>query len=154
MRRLTICVAAAVLAAWPAAAERPASAPASRPDAQWLRPIHPVGFRVFKWSYRAGDGSTKPLATVVWYPAASGVSARRHAYCPGIVGRAAQDAPANTAAGPFPLIVYSHGYGGSAIGSVFLAEYLAARGYVVAAPDHSDPISMMRNTGPTGAKNT
>jgi predicted dienelactone hydrolase len=38
--------------------------------------------------------------------------------------------------GPYPLIVYSHGYFATREGATYLAEHLASRGYVVAAPDH------------------
>jgi predicted dienelactone hydrolase len=40
------------------------------------------------------------------------------------------------APGPLPLVVYSHGYFASREGATYLAERLASRGYVVAAPDH------------------
>lgn len=46
-------------------------------------------------------------------------------------GAAAENAPA--AQGPFPLVVYVPGSGGSALENVALAELLASRGYVVAA---------------------
>ena len=39
--------------------------------------------------------------------------------------------------GPFPLVVYSHGSGGQRYVSAFLTEALAARGFVVAAADHT-----------------
>src|SRR5579885_846580 len=38
-------------------------------------------------------------------------------------------------AGPFPLVVYSHGFGGSGAGSAPLLRAVASAGYVVAAPD-------------------
>lgn len=40
------------------------------------------------------------------------------------------------APGPHPLVVYSHGYFATREGATYLAERLASRGYVVAAPDH------------------
>ncbi len=40
--------------------------------------------------------------------------------------------------GPWPLIVFSHGFGGCAKQSVFLTKYLADNGYIVIAPDHED----------------
>jgi len=63
---------------------------------------------------------------------------------PGGVGivphmQAAGAAPKLTG-GRFPLIVYSHGLGGSPIGSGYIESVvaLAAQGYVVAAPFHAD----------------
>jgi predicted dienelactone hydrolase len=38
----------------------------------------------------------------------------------------------------FPLIVFSHGFGGCNTQSVFLMEALAGAGYLVAAPNHAD----------------
>src|SRR5690349_19494483 len=38
--------------------------------------------------------------------------------------------------GPWPLVVFSHGYGGIRFQSFFLTEQLASHGFVVAAPDH------------------
>ncbi|WP_241834593.1 alpha/beta hydrolase family protein [Pseudofrankia asymbiotica] len=47
---------------------------------------------------------------------------------------AVADAPPER--GPFPLVVFSHGSAGSRVQFASLAEALASRGYVVAAPDH------------------
>jgi predicted dienelactone hydrolase len=52
----------------------------------------------------------RTLATTVWFP--RGVS------------------------GSHPLVLYSHGYFGTRSDGTYLAEWLARRGYVVAAPDH------------------
>lgn len=40
--------------------------------------------------------------------------------------------------GPWPLLIFSHGFGGCARQSAFLMSYLAEAGYIVAAPDHAD----------------
>lgn len=40
------------------------------------------------------------------------------------------------AGGPWPLVIFSHGYGGVRFQSFFLTEQLATHGFVVAAPDH------------------
>jgi dienelactone hydrolase len=41
--------------------------------------------------------------------------------------------PADNSAGPYPLIVYSHGFSSMREGGAYLAEYLASYGYVVVA---------------------
>ena len=41
--------------------------------------------------------------------------------------------PADNSAGPYPLIVYSHGFSSMREGGAYLAEYLASHGYVVVA---------------------
>src|SRR5437868_6185452 len=40
-------------------------------------------------------------------------------------------------AGPFPLIVFSHGYGGTKNGYAYLGQGWAEAGYVVICPTHS-----------------
>jgi len=43
---------------------------------------------------------------------------------------------ANTAAGPLPAIVISHGLGGSRVGYAYLARHLAGHGYLCVVPTH------------------
>jgi predicted dienelactone hydrolase len=50
-------------------------------------------------------------------------------------------------AGPFPVVVFSHGFGGCGTQSVSFTEELARRGYVVAAPDHKDALCGVDGTG-------
>lgn len=45
-------------------------------------------------------------------------------------------------AGPFPLVVFSHGAGGSCDAFASLSETLAGHGYVVIHPTHSDSLSL------------
>lgn len=70
-------------------------------------------------------GAPRPLATVVWYPAA----ARRTAGVAEI-----PDAPVRR--GRRPLLVFSHGSCGLPTESTYLTRALASRGFVVAAPPH------------------
>ncbi len=58
----------------------------------------------------AKAGTRRTLVTTVWFP--RGVP------------------------GSHPLVLYSHGYFGARSDGTYLAEWLARRGYVVAAPDH------------------
>lgn len=44
--------------------------------------------------------------------------------------------------GPFPLVVFSHGMGGSAAAFASLSECLASHGYVVVHPTHADSVSL------------
>ena len=46
-------------------------------------------------------------------------------------------------AGKFPVIVFSHGYGGSKDTYASLVEYWAARGYVIIQPTHDDSIAVI-----------
>ena len=49
--------------------------------------------------------------------------------------------------GPFPMVVFSHGAGGSCDGFPDLSAYLASHGYVVVHPTHSDSIRHRRAQG-------
>jgi predicted dienelactone hydrolase len=102
-----------------------------------------IGVRTFDWvdntrptpannGYRAR--SYRELLTTIWYPAIGTPSAYVH-----------HDATADHAAGPFPMVLFAHGHGGTP------ADYLAdimgwtSRGYVVAAP--AFPLSNRRAHG-------
>jgi predicted esterase len=69
------------------------------------------------------EASSRTLETTIVYPAE------------GTPGSAVtSEAPANMWGAPFPLIVLSHGLGGSVGGLLPMAEVWASRGYVVALP--------------------
>lgn len=105
-----------------------------------------VGYRVIDLD-RGGDPPAPPVTVAVWYPTAR--APKRITYGGSTTGRVALDAPPLAGRGRFPLLVFSHGYGGCGLGAVFLTERLAARGWVVAAPDHHDRHSAARiRTGP------
>jgi predicted dienelactone hydrolase len=81
----------------------------------------------------------RALLTSVWYPVIIGTSSSEHNIGPPgsplfRLGEWTDDAP--PVAGPFPLIVLSHGTGGSAQMMAWLARALASRGYIVAAVNH------------------
>ena len=81
----------------------------------------------------------RPLTTTIWYPAATGAKMTEIAF-PEVDpvfagGWAARDA-ALADGGKRPLVVLSHGTGGSALQMMWLGRRLAARGYIVAAVDH------------------
>jgi predicted dienelactone hydrolase len=81
------------------------------------------------------------LFEVVWYPAESPANAKPQLIPP--VGpaifhaaAAAPEAPMAASPGKFPLILLSHGTGGTAQSVAWFATALAARGYIVAAVNH------------------
>lgn len=89
---------------------RPPLPPAGSPSAdRLLRGPFPVASRDYVF-VDASRATPRQLVTTVWFPTA--------------------------APGPHPLVLYSHGFLGNRFGGRYLAEYLASRGYVVAAPDH------------------
>lgn len=88
------------------------------------------------------EGTAKrPLLTAIWYPS-DGKTAEEQVVIGApdkplfISGQAAKDAEISSAEKRYPLIVISHGTGGSALQMMWLGQYLAARGYIVAAVSH------------------
>jgi predicted dienelactone hydrolase len=100
-----------------------------------------VGYRILDLEIEDGS-EAKALTVAVWYPTAQLPS--KYEYGGPTVGEVAVDAKIYTKQRPYPLLVFSHGYGGSGLGSVFLTEPLAARGWIVVAPDHHDRYSAVR----------
>jgi len=105
---------------------------------------HRVGTRSYR--LRDPDRSTPPngdyegddersLRTAVWYPAKEGLLGR---LTPSRNAPLADD-------GPFPLIVYSHGFMSTNDEGTYLAEVLASRGYVVVAANY--PLSHLTAPG-------
>lgn len=90
-----------------------------------------VGFR----QTTLDTGGTRPLQVSIWYPTSQDGGTE-------IVGEnpAFQGVPVIAGATPLshdlPLVVLSHGYGGSWRNLSWLAAELAARGTIVASPDH------------------
>ncbi|BDP44354.1 hypothetical protein DAETH_43230 (plasmid) [Deinococcus aetherius] len=97
----------------------------------------------------------RPLTVEVWYPATlaagqaqateyrdalgSGPGDPKRPVVPfTFPGRAARDAAPAAQGGPYPLVIFSHGYPGSRYLMSRLAENLASKGYVVASIDHTD----------------
>jgi predicted dienelactone hydrolase len=87
-----------------------------------------IGFRIKNF----GPG----LRGAVWYPTTAAESSYTY---PGRYRTSlALDAPVAECGQRFPLVVFSHGFGGCSVQSMFFTEALARAGYIVAAPDHKD----------------
>jgi predicted dienelactone hydrolase len=79
----------------------------------------------------------RPMRTAVWYPAADDAKESENVGAPMFDGGlVAPSAPVSSRAPTYPLVLLSHGTGGSAIQLMWLGRYLAARGYIVAAVNH------------------
>lgn len=78
---------------------------------------------------------SRPLITEIWYPVDDNAPSER---VEGLWVRCAEarDAPVKSRAKKYPLIMMSHGNGGDRTNNAWLAEILAANGYVVASVDH------------------
>ena len=94
----------------------------------------------------------RPMNLGIWYPAdISDTTVQLHEYTDHFgsidegnlepftfMGRAVKDAEPLNTQGAFPLVVVSHGYGGSMFIMSYLCENLATKGYVVVAIGHTD----------------
>jgi predicted dienelactone hydrolase len=105
------------------------------------QPLFNVGYRVLDLKNRNG-GQEQTVTVAVWYPTAK--KPKSHNYGGPTNGNVAVDAAPIAGGGPFPFLVFSHGYGGSGLSAVFFTEALAARGWIVACPDHHDRHSAFR----------
>jgi predicted dienelactone hydrolase len=98
---------------------------------------------------------SRPLTTVVWYPANEHADeqewllgpARRPLFS---AGWSAPGAELAATTGTYPLILLSHGTGGTAAQLSWLAEHLAARGMMVAAVNHHGNTAAEPDPAPQG----
>ena len=82
------------------------------------------------------DARTRALATTIWYPAVAGTVEHAIDWDGIFVGRGAWDPPLRARPRRFPVVMLSHGSGADVSNLTWLAEALAARGYVAIAMDH------------------
>lgn len=113
------------------------------PDAGGAAPQPPlnVGYQALDLKSKK-DGQEQTLTVAVWYPTTE--QPKSYNYGGPTSGRVAVGAAPRAEDGPYPFLVFSHGYGGGGLGSVFFTEALAARGWIVACPDHHDRHSSVR----------
>ncbi|MEX2740974.1 alpha/beta hydrolase family protein [Rhizobium mongolense] len=91
-----------------------------------------VGFREMTLPDKQGG---RPMHVSIWYPTDTDREPVLLGETPAFRGQpVVKDADAET--GPHPLVILSHGYGGSWRNLAWLASELVHKGYVVAAPDH------------------
>ncbi|MBX3658864.1 MAG: alpha/beta hydrolase [Ramlibacter sp.] len=103
-------------------------------------PPQPVGLTLVPYTDASRENwpqtGPRPLDTAVWYPAAPGTQEADWRVAIFNAGRNAQGAPMAASPARLPLVLISHGTGGSAATMAWLAESLAAHGYLVAAVNH------------------
>lgn len=91
----------------------------------------------------------RPLTVEVWYPARAATTAQAAAGQYRVMtrdgkteatlyGKAQRNAAPDSASGPYPLVILSHGYPGNRYLLSHLAENLASKGYVTVSIDHTD----------------
>jgi predicted dienelactone hydrolase len=107
------------------------NAPAVAAPAAPARP--PVGITSRVYDDRA---HARRLAVTIWYPAAPGTVEETTNFDGIFPGRGAWEAPLRTTPARMPLVLLSHGSGGDGANLAWLAEALAAQGWIAAAVDH------------------
>ncbi len=81
-------------------------------------------------------GRHRPLVTRLWYPAEPKIEPKTTSLDGIFVARGEPEAPMAARPAKLPLVLLSHGTGGSTSSLVWIAEYLAAHGYLAAAVEH------------------
>ena len=129
----------------------PAQQPAGlRPDAPTYAARGPfaVGYK----SVVIGEGTEHPLEGSLWYPALNPtVRQEEITYAiklkdttfstdlPMVIyGRALLNAEIDAAQGPYPLVVWSHGFAANVAWNSNLLEHYASYGFIVLAPEHTE----------------
>ncbi|MGA0562134.1 alpha/beta hydrolase family protein [Ancylobacter sp. VNQ12] len=86
------------------------------------------------------DDGPRPIRWSAWYPAMSEAVERRVELPPDaplfVMGDVAREAPLARQERPFPVVLLSHGTGGTAAGLGWLAQGLARAGHLVVGVDH------------------
>jgi predicted dienelactone hydrolase len=119
--------------------------------------VLPVGHRVEHLVVPgSAQGEPRKVDVHVWYPAEAGTSAPKTVYRSSLYGEelyrdlwdplsfevetefAREGAPMDSAGGPFGVIVFSHGSTNDPFDYAHTLERIAARGFVVAAPGHTN----------------
>ncbi|NLF75473.1 MAG: hypothetical protein GX573_07225 [Chloroflexi bacterium] len=128
-----------------------------KPEAVGLRPDAPpyalhgpywVGTR----QMIMGQDTDRPLKVTIWYPASNPEGALEEFtyhthmkdplvpedFSPYVNGHALGDAVADASQAPYPLVVFSHGFGTFGPEYANLTEHMASYGFVVLAPEHEE----------------
>jgi predicted dienelactone hydrolase len=97
------------------------------------RPDKPGPFGVGFRTYELVDATrgNRPLPTVVYYPSKTGS-----------VTTPEKDAAQDFSAAPYPVVMFSHGSGGSKDQYLYFYTHLASHGFVTAAMDHTGNVGI------------
>ena len=101
------------------------------------------------------DGGERQLTLEVWFPlkpdVGEGLPAHQYTFLPGTYYESPNSVTATAdqiaTDGPFPLVIYSHGAGGTRYAHSNYTENIASHGYVVVALDHPGDTSVERLLG-------
>ena len=129
----------------PAPQPSPTPTPAPTPPPNPEPPAAPagktflVGYKVVDTTYTLPNKTNKNLTFAVWYPTTDQPLAYTYNKTSRLTvsGLVAQNGKVNGSF-KYPLLVFSHGGFACATQSTYIMQYLASKGYIVAAPDHED----------------
>jgi len=105
---------------------------------------HPVGVTTLALAdasrSNVDDTGPRPVKTEVYYPSTEASVAGHPKDVAKVIGIDIVETPTyrdvDVAAGPFPMVVFSHGNDGIRFQSIFFATHLASHGFIVVSPDH------------------
>jgi predicted dienelactone hydrolase len=100
-------------------------------------------------SHWSGEGQ-RPIAATVWYPAAAGSEESSWTAGPFRFGSTALNAAIAENADRLPLVLLSHGTGGSSAQLSWLAERLVQAGFLVAGVNHHGNTAVEAESWPAG----
>lgn len=106
---------------------------AAPPDDPWEWGPYQVGttsYQFYDWD------RWRSVPTTVWYPAKP-LGQDKATYLVVVNGKAYTKPSPNLDDAPYPIVLFSHGFRGTAVQSITFTEHLASHGYVVVAMDHS-----------------
>lgn len=107
------------------------------PPPEFVAPDQVGPYGVGATTYSFTDARGTELTVEIWYPAIVDDQAEADDYGDfSLAWDAHRDAPPDLRGGPYPVVAFSHGYGGVRYQTAFLTERLASHGFVVVAPDH------------------
>lgn len=123
---------------------------AQRPDAPIYaqRGPYTVGWQAFEI-----PDAERPLPISIWYPAQGTKEEEIIQYQDGLIlldGHAIEGGIPDLSNGPYPVVIFSHGSGGTRFQSIFLTEHLASYGFVVITLDHPGNTILDRISDPDG----
>ena len=79
---------------------------------------------------------SRPIILELWYPIDPGTPLTPAADFFWVREQEARDAPISKRDAPYPLLLFSHGFGANRLSSSWIAEALSKEGFIVAAVDH------------------
>lgn len=95
-----------------------------------------IGFTEYVFEDISFYGVEEDIEVAFWYPTKD--QTESYEYDGKFLTEIAPDGQIYTEDGPYPMVIYNHGYGADQYQALYLKELLASEGYIVAAPKYSN----------------